>query len=135
MRLDDYRLDTAARAVLGEGKVELGGPHREVSGRDRAQAIERTFHDNLPLFVEYNLADARLVVSILEKARLIDLAVRRSLLTGMPLDRVGASIASFDFLYLHELRRRGFVAPTVGAEGGVSEPTVGGAVLEPEPGL
>jgi DNA polymerase II len=141
VKLDDYRLDTAARAVLGEGKVDLGGPREEAG--DRAQAIERTFRDNLPLFVEYNLADARLVPRILEKARLLDLAVRRSLLTGMPLDRVGASIASFDFLYLHELRRRGRVAPSVGGghePGGDGEPTeeetvAGGAVLEPVPGL
>ncbi len=149
MRLDDYRLDTAARAVLGEGKVDLGGESENASGRDRALAIERNFRDNLPLFVEYNLADARLVLSILEKARLVDLAIRRSLLTGMPLDRVGASIASFDFLYLHELRRRGRVAPGVGAaarpaggrgaaDGAVGVPTemvAGGAVLEPIPGL
>ncbi len=150
MRLEDYRLDTAARAVLGEGKVDLGIAHRNTSGRDRAEAIERTFRDNLPLFVEYNLADARLVLSILEKARLVDLAIRRSLLTGMPLDRVGASIASFDFLYLHELRRRGHVAPSVGASAlaaggrtsgggeaaGLPEDVVaGGAVLEPLPGL
>src|SRR5207245_7058565 len=71
----------------------------------------------------------------LAKARLIELAVRRSLLTGMPLDRVGASIASFDFLYLGELRRRGRVAPTVGREAAEIEPTLGGAVLEPAPGL
>ena len=136
MKLDDYRLDTAARAVLGEGKVELGDAHDGMSGRERAQAIERTFRDNLPLFIEYNLADARLVLSIMDKARLLDLAIRRSLLTGMPLDRVGASIASFDFLYLHELRRRGHVAPSVGAAAAAPEDVVlGGAVLEPVPGL
>ncbi|HKB07155.1 MAG TPA: DNA polymerase II [Candidatus Polarisedimenticolia bacterium] len=142
MRLEDYRLDTAARSLLGEGKVDLGGPQKEMSGRDRAQAIERTFRDNLPLFVEYNLADARLVLAILEKARLLDLAIHRSLLTGMPLDRVGASIASFDFLYLHELRKRGRVAPNVGSsdaaaggEDAVDETVAGGAVLEPLPGL
>ncbi len=148
MKLEDYRLDTAARAVLGEGKVELDGAHEGMSGRERAQAIDRTFHDNLPLFVEYNLADARLVLSILDRARLLDLAIRRCLLTGMPLDRVGASIASFDFLYLHELRRRGHVAPSVGAAGPAGAPgsegaargapeeaVMGGAVLEPVPGL
>jgi len=142
MKLEDYRLDTAARTVLGEGKVDLGASGPSATGRDKAQAIDRTFHEDLPLFVQYNLADARLVLAILEKTRLVELAVRRSLLTGMPLDRVGASIASFDVLYLHELRRRGFVAPTVG--GGDAEPAgagaqedavTGGAVLDPLPGL
>jgi hypothetical protein len=52
----------------------------------------------------------------------------------MQLDRVGASIASFDLLYLPELRRRGFVAPSVDASrasAGVS----GGALLDPVPGF
>ena len=99
---------------------------RQGRGPDRALAIERAFREDLPRFVRYNLADARLVLGILETARLLDLAVRRSLLTGMPLDRVGASIASFDFLYLRELRRRGHVAPSVGAAEGEPEPTLGG---------
>jgi DNA polymerase-2 len=158
MKLEDYRLDTAARAVLGEGKIDLGPSGPAATGRGKAQAIDRTFHENLPLFVDYNLADARLVLAILDKTRLVELAVRRSLLTGMPLDRVGASIASFDFLYLHKLRRRGFVAPTVGgdaeaAASGAAAPgagvpeeaatggpvtggvVMGGAVLDPIPGL
>jgi DNA polymerase-2 len=52
----------------------------------------------------------------------------------MPFDRVGASIASFDRLYLPLLRRRGFVAPSVDAER-TAAPVQGGAVLEPRPGL
>ena len=140
VRLDDYRLDTAARAILGEGKVALGSGEAPVAGHERAEAITRIYRDDLPRFVRYNLADARLALAILDKAQLLDLAIRRSLLTGMPLDRVGASIASFDFLYLHELRRRGHVAPTVGGDadttGAVPEDAVaGGAVLEPLPGL
>jgi DNA polymerase-2 len=134
VKLDDYRLDTAARALLGEGKVALS-PEEGRPGPEKARAIERAFREDLPLFVSYNIADARLVLGILEKARLIDLAVERSLLTGMPLDRVGASIASFDFLYLGALRRRGFVAPSVGGDGAEGEPTAGGAVLDPAPGL
>jgi DNA polymerase-2 len=52
----------------------------------------------------------------------------------MQLDRVGASIASFDQIYLPELRRRGIVAPNVQAERpGVA--VQGGAVLDSLPGL
>jgi DNA polymerase-2 len=135
VKLEDYRLDTAARALLGEGKVELDPAEGTGSGRDRAEAIERAFRDDLPRFIEYNRADALLVLRILEKARLIELVVERSLLTGMPPDRVGGSIASFDFLYLHQLRRRGRVAPSLAARNDEGEPTAGGAVLEPAPGL
>jgi DNA polymerase-2 len=65
---------------------------------------------------------------------LLDLALERSLLSGMQLDRVGASIASFDLLYLPELRRRGRVAPSVDSSRKLA-PVRGGAVLEPHPGL
>src|SRR6185437_4482779 len=81
-----------------------------------------------------NLLDAHLVLEILAKERLIELAVSRSLLTGMQLDRVGASIASVDFLYLHELRRRGRVAPSVSQDHAGAE-VAGGAVLDSAPGL
>ncbi len=126
VKLEDYRLDTAARALLGEGKTMMGPDHPE--------EIERAFRENLPEFVTYNLTDARLVSRLLEKTRVVDLAVERSLLTGMPLDRVSGSIASFDFLYLSEIRKRGKVAPSVTARS-AAEPTLGGAVLEPVTGL
>lgn len=135
VKLDDYRLDTAARAILGEGKLALEKDDRVPGeGSDRARAIEAAFRKDLPRFVAYNLSDARLVLGILERAGLLELAIQRSLLTGMPLDRVGASIASFDSLYLGELRARGYVAPSVGRDR-ESEPTAGGAVLEPSPGM
>lgn len=126
VRLPDYRLETAARAVLGEGKT--------VAGSGRAAWIQEAYENDPTTFIEYNRTDARLAYSIINKLGLIPLAVRRSLLTGMPLDRVGASIASFDFLYLHELHKRGMVAPSVDAET-ESEPTTGGYVLDAEPGL
>jgi DNA polymerase-2 len=52
----------------------------------------------------------------------------------MQLDRVGASIASFDLLYLPALRRRGVVAPNVDASRKL-EPIQGGALLDAIPGL
>ena len=135
VRLDDYRLDTAAKAILGHGKVALATESGTPSGRDRGRAIEKAFREDLPQFLNYARTDAHLVIDILREKKLIDLTVRRSLLTGMPPDRVSASIASFDSLYLGELRRRGHVAPIVGATGATGEPTSGGAVLEPQPGL
>lgn len=126
IRLEDYRLETAARSILGEGKV--------VAGSGRAAWIREAYENDPAGFIEYNRTDARLAYAIVEKLGLIPLAVRRSLLTGMPLDRVGASIASFDFLYLHELHKRGMVAPSVDAEA-ETEPTTGGYVLDAEPGL
>jgi DNA polymerase-2 len=126
IRLQDYKLETAARSLVGKGKL--------ISTGFRGEEIERLYREDLPRFLEYNLNDARLVTEILEETGVVDLSVRRSLLTGMPPDRVNASIASFDSLYLHELRRRGYVAPSVGAAE-VTEGTVGGAVLDPVTGF
>jgi DNA polymerase-2 len=126
LRLEDYRLETAAQALLGRGKL-LAGEHR---GRE----IEAAYRDDPAFLVAYNLEDARLVLDILAKTGLIELAVRRSLLTGMQLDRVGASIASVDSLYLGALRARGKVAPSVDAAAQAA-PIGGGLVLDSRPGL
>ena len=128
LRLEDYRLETVARAVLGRGKrIDHDAP-------DAAGEIERMYREDPAALVAYNLEDARLVPELLEREGLLELTLERSLLSGMPLDRVGASIASFDRLYLPGLRARGVVAP--GVEIDRDAPGVrGGAVLESAPGL
>jgi DNA polymerase-2 len=127
IRLDDYKLETAAREFLGRGKLLAGdGRHAE---------IERYYREEPQKLVDYNLEDARLVLELLDKTRLIELAVERSLLTGMQLDRVSAAIASVDSLYLHNLRQRGFVAPSVGSALPEEAHIVGGYVMDSKPGL
>ncbi|KYF61183.1 DNA polymerase II [Sorangium cellulosum] len=128
MRLEDYRLETAAQTILGRGKL--------FKSDDRGAQIEASYRDDPALLAAYNLEDARLVRDLLEKTGLIELSVRRSLLTGMQLDRVGAQIAAIDSLYLPALRARGKVAPSV-SQGAPDEEVeiAGGLVLEPLPGL
>ncbi len=128
VRLQDYRLETAARTLLGRGKrIDSELP-------DAAAEIERMYREEPAALVEYNLEDARLVYEILEREGLLELSIERSLLSGMQLDRVGASIASFDLIYIPELTRRGVVAPSVDQER-KTEMVRGGALLEPKPGL
>ena len=83
----------------------------------------------------YNREDARLVLDILDHEGLLDLTVERSLLTGMQLDRVGASIASFDLVYLPELRRTRLRGPERGVGAHPHGPVQGGAVLASRPGI
>ncbi len=125
IRLEDYKLETAARAFVGKGKL--------MTGDGRGHEIEHAFRHDRQKLVDYNQRDAELVLEILAHQRLVDLAVSRSRLTGMQLDRVGASIASIDFLYLAELRRRGRVAPSVAEHPNAM--VAGGAVLDSVPGL
>lgn len=128
VRMERHSLDFVAKQVLGEGKT--------LGGAQKAEEILWTFENERGRFVEYNLTDARLVGEILDKLQLVELAVERSRLTGLPPDRVSSSVAAFDFLYLKELGKRGIVAPSVRS----SEPDGGailggGHVIEPEPGL
>ena len=65
---------------------------------------------------------------------MLNFAIERSKLTGLPLDRQGGSVAAFDFLYLPRLHREGFVGHDTGA---VSDPVTspGGYVMDSKPGL
>jgi DNA polymerase II len=130
VRMDEYSLDAVAREVLGEGKTVAG----EV--RDRIAEIMHNYEQDLPAFALYARTDARLAFDIVGKLDLIRLAFARSQLTGMTPDRVAASIASFDFLYLTELNRLGTVAPTVRMDDARTHAAQqGGHVLEPVTGL
>lgn len=130
VRMDDYSLDAVAREVLGEGKAVSG----EV--RDRVAEIVHNYRHDLAAFALYARTDARLAYEIVQKLNLVQLAFARSQLAGMTPDRVAASIASFDFLYLTELERRGVVAPTVRSDDSrVHAAQQGGHVLEPVAGL
>jgi DNA polymerase-2 len=126
LKLDDYRLETAARTILGRGKL-FGPDHR-------AAEIESAYRDTPERLVAYNLEDARLVLDLLAATSLIELTVRRSLTTGMQLDRVSAQIAAIDSLYLRALRARGRVAPSVDPAA-VAAGIAGGLVLDSQPGL
>jgi DNA polymerase-2 len=128
VRLEDYRLETAARSILGRGKlIDHDAP-------DPAAEITRLYREEPAALVAYNREDSRLVLDILEREGLLDLTIERSSLCGMQLDRVGASIASFDLVYLPELRSHGVVAASVDRD---REPAHvrGGALLDPQPGL
>jgi DNA polymerase-2 len=130
VRMDEYSLDAVAREVLGEGKAVAGDVH------DRIAEILHNYRHDLAAFALYARTDARLAFDIVARLKLVQLAVARSRLTGMTLDRVAASIASFDFLYLTELERLGVVAPSVRSEDSrVHAAQQGGHVLESETGL
>ena len=143
LRFDDYSLDSVASEVLGEGKVTLaaGLPDDDEARReaisDRAGDIEARYREDLPTFARYARTDARLAFDIVAKLDLVNLAIARSRLTGMTPDRVSASIASFDFLYLSALYKKGIVAPSVHSVDGAASARAqaGGHVLEPITGL
>lgn len=130
LQFKDHSLDAVAREVLGEGKAVEGDV------KDRAGEILDRYTNDLSGFVHYARTDARLSLEILERLKLIPLAIKRSFLTGMTLDRVAASVASFDFVYLSQLRQKKIVAPSVNsANHHRREVHAGGLVLQPTPGM
>ena len=124
--LEDYKLSTAAAHFLNDSKI--------FEGEDRWELVEDAFKKNPQLLVDYNLKDAELVIRVLEKTTALELCIQRSILTGMPLDRVRASIASLDSLYLKELRKKGYVASSVGSEER-DDQGKGGYVMSSKPGI
>jgi len=130
VRMSDYSLDAVAREVLGEGKAM----HGDI--KDRVAEILHNYRHDLPSFALYARTDARLALAIVEKLDLIELAFARSRLTGMMPDRVAASIASFDAVYLEALHRRQIVAPSVRFDDSrVHAAQAGGQVFEPITGM
>jgi len=92
VKVDDYSLSTVSHEILGRKKLI------EKSGQDKVAEITRLFHEDKASLARYNLEDTRLVHEIFQKLNLAQLAVRRSQLTGHALDRVGGSVAAYDFL-------------------------------------
>lgn len=121
-----YSLENVAQKLLGEGKL--------LHGSNRGEEITELFLADKQKLAEYNLRDCELVWDIFEQLKLLNFAIERSQLTGLPLDRIGGSVAAFEFSYLPRLHRRGYVAPNLGElQCDVVSP--GGYVMESRPGI
>ena len=126
IKLEDYKLETAAQEFLGHGKL--------LTGDKRFLEIDNLARFDLKKLAEYNLKDAELVVEILKKTNALDVAVEKSILTGLPIDRVTASIAALDNLYLRALKPLKIAAVTTDYSE-KEAPIKGGYVMEPKPGI
>ncbi|MEM0953654.1 MAG: DNA polymerase II [Pseudomonadota bacterium] len=123
-RFESFSLENVAQTLLGEGKL--------LKGSGRGEEIGHLFKTDPDALAEYNLRDCELVWDIFEHSELLQFAVARSQMTGLAIDRLGASSAAFDFLYLPRLHRAGFVAPNAS-----DDPTAspGGFVMDSAPGI
>ncbi|MFH1270912.1 MAG: DNA polymerase II, partial [Nanoarchaeota archaeon] len=123
-------LESVSQALLGKGKL--------LKGKGRPEEIEQLYKENTPKsqqkLVEYNLLDCELVYEMLEKTKIIDLAIERSQLTGLTLDRLSGSIVAFDSLYIREARKHGLVSPS-NIYKQKKERITGGYVYSAKPGL
>lgn len=125
-----FSLQNVALELLGQSKLVVDGG----VGHSRAEAITDLYQTDQLALARYNLKDCELVAEIFAATDLIDFAIARSQLTGMKMDRVGGSAASFDYAYLPKLHRAGYVAPSLGeVTSNIVSP--GGYVMDSDPGL
>ncbi len=123
-RFESFSLENVATQLLGEGKL--------LQGTGRGEEIGRLFREDKARLAAYNLKDCELVTDIFAATSLLDFALARSAMTGLNLDRMGGSVASFDNLYLPRLHRQGYVAPNASSQH-IASP--GGFVLDSTPGI
>ncbi|MCD6396754.1 MAG: hypothetical protein J7L71_04390, partial [Spirochaetaceae bacterium] len=126
-KFDDYKLETVAMEILGRGK--------DISPEeDKLKEIVWRFNNDKPALAKYNLEDCILVSEIYQKTGLIEQLKTRSLITGLTMDRVNMSVASFDHLMLPAIHRKGRVSYDVDdvISGGHA---AGGHVFTSKPGL
>lgn len=121
-----YSLEHVSRTLLNDGKL--------LKGSQRGHDITHLFRTDKPALAAYNLQDCKLVWDIFQQENLLHFAVERSQLTGLALDRIGGSVAAFEYSYLPRLHRRGYIAPNLGElQSDIISP--GGYVMDSKPGI
>jgi len=121
-----FALAFVAKELLGESKL--------IDNDNRVEQITAMFEHDKRSLAEYNLKDCELVWAIFKQAKLMEYVIERSQLTGLLMDRVGGSVAAFEYLYLPQLHRKGYVAPNLGEQRS-SLMSPGGYVLNSKPGI
>ncbi|MDP3918302.1 MAG: DNA polymerase II, partial [Nanoarchaeota archaeon] len=122
-KLNNYKLETVAQHFLGEGKIDIDKNNFETIWKKSPQEL-----------INYNLQDAQLVLDIIKKSGVLELNLKKSLLTGLMLSEVKGSISSLDSIYLKKLRDLGYVAPSV-KHPSKEEQITGGYVMDSKPGI
>ncbi len=122
---ESFSLENVGRELLGRGKTIN-------SSVNKVAEINHLYQSNKLELARYNIEDCKLVTDIFARADLINFAIQRAQMTGLPIDKTGGAVQTFDNLYLPRLHRKGYVAATAQVTGAGSP---GGYVLDSRPGL
>jgi len=128
-QFESFSLEFVSRTLLGQGK-KIDAEQIE----NRGQAIGEMFQQDKVALAKYNLQDCQLVLDIFEHTQILNYLIQRSRLTGHTLDRIGGSVAAFEYLYLPKLHRAGYISPNLG-EGFDDFKAPGGFVMDSQPGI
>jgi len=121
---ESFSLENVGQELLGRGKT--------INSPNKVEEINHLYQTNKLELARYNIEDCRLVTEIFAKADLINFAMQRAQMTGLPMDKIGGAGQTFDNLYLPRLHRRGYVAASAVTDDAGSP---GGYVLDSKPGL
>ena len=121
---ESYSLERVGQELLGRGKT--------IKNVNKVEEINHLYQTNKAELARYNIEDCKLVTEIFDKAELISFAVQRAQMTGLPMDKTGGAVQTFDNLYLPRLHRKGYVAAAAAV---TSAGSPGGYVLDSKPGL
>lgn len=123
---ESFSLEFVSQAMFSQGKLIS-------NTNNKGLEIKRQFEQEPVSLARYNLQDCLLVERIFAEAQLTEYAIQRARLTGLALERRGASVAAFTNLYLPLLHRSGYIAPNIGDIEAQHSP--GGFVMDSTPGL
>ncbi len=87
--------------LLQPGKRRANPARRRQGHRhpyQRMDEIDRMFAEDKPALAKYNLKDCELVTRIFAKTELLTFLLERASVTGLPVDRMGGSVAAFTHL-------------------------------------
>jgi len=101
----NYKLETVAQSLLGEGKLIAA------TDGDKIAEIERQFREDKPALARYNLEDCVLTARIFEETELMPLLLQRAFFAGPLLGKLNLPNLPLDHYYLPRLHREGLVAP------------------------
>lgn len=132
IEFEDYKLETVAQEVLGEGKIDV---FEGQESEDKLAAISELYRKNPAKLLKYNFRDCQLTDRISSKLRLLSLMMQRSALSNTPLMKIRSPIATLDIMYLKKLHERGYVAPSIFHSSVGATPIEGAFVIEPEKGF
>jgi len=99
---ESFSLESVGQELLGRGKT--------IGPTDKVAQINDLYQNNKPELARYNIEDCRLVTEIFAKADLVNFAIQRAQMTGLPIDKFGGAVQTLDNLYLPRLHRKGYVA-------------------------
>ena len=107
---EDFKLNTVAKEVLKDEKIDLEDDgENEVSIDNKIKAIENLLNKDPIKLIEYNFKDSILVSQITKKLNLLDLMIKRSIITDTPIQKISSPIATLDIMYLKELHEQNYV--------------------------